>query len=117
VVNNLDTATVVEALTHACGFVEAGRVTTFRACRREKTGGGGEHEVTVEIHDAGPDRQNRYRVVACDEFGRRAAGNGHASLDVALSFVDWWDLDGPRRVTSSDSRPGSHEIACPGVEE
>jgi hypothetical protein len=92
---------VSDALTHACGFVEAGREVTFRAWRREKDGGC-EHEVTVEIHDAGPDHKNRYRVVPCDEFGRRAAGNGHASLDVALSFVPWWELDGLRRVTPSD---------------
>jgi hypothetical protein len=83
VVNDLDAATVVEALTHAYGFFEAGRVTTFRAWRREKDGGG-EHEVTVEIYDAGPDHKNRHRVVAFDAFGRRAAGNGHASLDAAL---------------------------------
>jgi hypothetical protein len=100
-VNDLEAATVSDALTQQWGFFEAGRMTTFRAWRREKDGGG-EHEVTVQVYDAGPDHKNRYRVVAFDAFGRRAAGNGHASLDMALSFVHWWDLDGPRRVASSD---------------
>ena len=78
------------------GFFDPYHVTTFRAFRPEK-GGGGQREVVIEIADDGPASPHRYRVVAFDEYGRKAAGGPADSVDGALARTRWSDLDRPRK--------------------
>jgi hypothetical protein len=85
---------VIAHLNRLPRLFEAAHVTTFK-CYRE-TADGGLQEVTVEIHDAGPEMEGaRYSCVARtnDDDGKTASGNPHDRVEVVLSSVHWWDLD------------------------
>lgn len=74
------------------GFFEVYHKVSFQCYRKAKDGR--VQEVLVEIHDSGPDHSpNRYHVVATSVDGRSASGNPGDSIDVALAFVHWWELD------------------------
>ncbi len=50
-------------------------------------------DVTIEIWDAGESSHiPRYNVIARDETGRIATGNGDNDLEVAIDIVHWQDL-------------------------
>jgi hypothetical protein len=71
---------------------EVSEVRVFKGYRKRKDGG--IKEVTIEIHDRGSELPaGRYRVIATDEDGRQASGNGDNALDVVLSTVHWYRLD------------------------
>lgn len=87
--DNLDT---VNELKKYAGFFEITHITHFR-CFRERQDGGRIQEVTVTIHDAGPEKGDlRYTVVATSEDGSRATGNPAESVHMALGLVHWGDL-------------------------
>ncbi len=82
---------VIAYLNDRSRLFEAAHVTTFK-CYRE-TADGGPQEVTVEIHDAGPEVEGaRYSCVARSD-GKEASGNSHDRVEVVLSSVHWWKLN------------------------
>ena len=88
----METNAVIARLNKLPRLSEAAHVTTFN-CLRE-TADGGQQEVTVEIHDAGPGVEGtRYRCVARSADGKAASGNPHDRVNVVLSSVHWSDLD------------------------
>jgi hypothetical protein len=74
------------------GFFEVYHVLTFRGYRE---GEQGTQRVTVEVFDAGPgvDPGLRYHCQATTDDGRMTAGNPDSSVETALMFVHWGDLD------------------------
>ncbi len=70
----------------------AAHVTTFKCCR--ETRDGRTQEVTVEIHDKGPELGGtRYSCVARSDDGKAATGNPAHRVEAVLSNVRWWDLN------------------------
>jgi hypothetical protein len=67
------------------------QVSTFRMYRKPK--GGEVQKLTVEVWDAGPQEPSRYHVIATTEDGREASGNPGSTIQEAIAFVHWSDLD------------------------
>jgi len=84
----------LELIKGASGAQEISHVTTFKAWRKNKLGE--DLLVTIEVRDYGRATPLRYVIVATDEVGRTATGNGDERLDVALLGVHWHDLDNPK---------------------
>ena len=78
-------------LKETIGVFEIYQVSTFRMYRKPK--GGGVQELTVEVWDAGPQEPSRYHVIATTEDGREASGNAGSTIQEAIAFVHWGDLD------------------------
>lgn len=90
------TEEMLEMVRTASKVSQLHHVTTFRGSRTDK--GGVVRDLTIEIHDRGPDEeQRRYQVTATDSGGRVATGNPGPSLEKALEAVRWADLDAPMR--------------------
>ena len=75
-------------------FTQLHHVATFKGYRDNEQGR--TRWVTVEIWDAGPDAHYRYRVIATDEDGRKATGNGGDTISQAIFTTHWEDLDRDR---------------------
>jgi hypothetical protein len=87
----MDDDEMLRKLTEVGGFAELYRITTFKGYRTNKRGQ--TYEVTVELYDRGPDHQYRYHIVATDEFGHMATGNPDATINDAIAFTHWENLD------------------------
>lgn len=80
------------AVERASGATELGEVTTFRGFRNHLDGS--TRQIRVEVHDEGPNAQDRYSVVATDEeHDLEASGNPGGVLVDVLREVHWQDLD------------------------
>jgi hypothetical protein len=94
---SIDVDEVIASLKASGGFVEAYQVTTFKGYRRNSHGE--QHEVTVEISDAGQaaNPHVRYRAVATSDDGeghrKRVAGGSESSVQDALMHFRWEALD------------------------
>ena len=66
-------------------------ISTFRFYRTDKDGN--PQEVTLDILDAGPERQARYTCLAKTNDGKTALGNLETSIEYALTTVHWEELD------------------------
>jgi hypothetical protein len=89
-----DTRAVKQEL-RGIGFHESYEVRTFKGWRRHKLDE--DVQVTVEVWDAGADASDgRDFVVARDAECREASGNPHATIDMTIRGVHWFDLDQQR---------------------
>jgi|SRR6516225_1591911 hypothetical protein len=73
------------------GAFEAYHVATFECYRRMKTGS--TQIIRVELFDDGSSGTGRFWVRAKSDDGKEASGNPAPSLDMALRFVHWRDLE------------------------
>jgi hypothetical protein len=87
--NNLFDALAV--LKKTIGVFEMYKVSTFKCYRTQKDDG--VQELTVEVWDAGSEEPSRYHVIATAKDGRVASGNAGSTIEEAIAFVHWGDLD------------------------
>jgi hypothetical protein len=66
-------------------------LTTFRGYRKDRSGR--VCEVTIEVMDRGQGHPRRYAILAADDLGRMASGDGDGDLPKALATVRWYRLD------------------------
>jgi hypothetical protein len=66
-------------------------LTTFRGYRKDRSGR--VCEVTIEVMDRGQGHPRRYAILAADDLGRMASGDGDGDLLKALATVRWYHLD------------------------
>jgi hypothetical protein len=78
-------------LKETIGVFDIYEVSTFKIYRKSKDGG--VQELTVEVWDAGPRESSRYHVIATAKDGRAASGNAGSTIQEAIAFVHWGDLD------------------------
>ncbi|HLE63323.1 MAG TPA: hypothetical protein VI750_09295 [Pyrinomonadaceae bacterium] len=86
-----DYVKALDELKAKAGIFEIYHRSTFKCYRNKQHGG--VQEVLIELLDAGPTQQYRYSVVATSTDGKSASGNPGSSLEEAIAFVHWWDLD------------------------
>ena len=86
-----DPLEMLPMVARAAKLSEGYHLTTFRGYRRDRSGR--MCEVTVEVMDRGPDHPHRYVILATDDLGRTAAGDGAGDLRDALASVRWYRLD------------------------
>ena len=90
--NEANEADVMKQLKKYARFFEIYHKTSFCGYRRKANGE--EQEVSVDIRDRGSEAGNsRYSCVATTNDGKMATGNSASSIEEAISFVHWWELD------------------------
>jgi hypothetical protein len=75
----------------AAKLADGCHLTTFRGYRKDRSGC--VCEVTIEVMDRGPSHPRRYAILAADDLGRMASGDGDGDLPTALANVRWYRLD------------------------
>ena len=83
---------MLDLVNSSAGLDEGYHVTTFKGYR--PTEGSGAALTTIEVWDRGPGAGAlRFTVLTHDELGRSATGSPEATLDQAMTAVQWSGLD------------------------
>ncbi len=93
---DIESKEILFRLKNAGSFFELYEVTTFMGYRNDTQGN--VCAVEIKVFDSGEPGSKRYHVIAEDEHGRIATGNPASTIDEAITFVHWFDLDKPKEA-------------------
>ena len=89
----MDSSSIINQLRQnkVANFFEVYHQTYFECYRNAKNGS--VQEVLVKILDSGQSEGQRYHCIATSKDGKTATGNPAESIELAISWVHWHDLD------------------------